>query len=92
MDFPVGGLALHDATRLSVLAVDSVSLTQLFTSDARDCVSRWYELMLISEAEQKLVDATIEPSRLYQDPILGGSRVVYRIEDAEVSLHVLFCP
>ena len=59
--------------------------------------------MLNSEAQQKLVDATIEPPRLFQDPILGGSRVVYRkiirtlfrkglvlFEDAEVSLHVLF--
>ena len=80
LDFPVGGLALYDATRLSVAdsAVDSVSLTQLPRDDARDCVSRWSELMFNSEAEQKLVDATIEPPRLYQDPILGCSRVVYR--------------
>ena len=63
--------------------------------------------MFNSEAEQNLVDATIEPPRLYQDPILGRSYVVYRkfmrtlfsskgtrplFENAEVSLHVLFCP
>ena len=62
--------------------------------------------MLNSEAEQKLVDASIEPPRLDQDPILLGSRVVYRkfirtplpqqgprplFEDAEASLHVLLC-
>ena len=74
LDFPAGGLALYDATRLSVpdSAVDSVSLTELLRSDARDCVSRWSELMLNSEAEQKLVDATIEPPRLCHDPILGA--------------------
>ena len=47
-----GGLALYDATRLSVpdCAVDSVSLTQLLWGDARDCVSKWSELMVNSEA------------------------------------------
>ena len=80
MDFPVGGLVLYDATRLSVpdSAVDSVFLTQLLRGDARGCVNRWSELIFNSGGEQKLVDATIEPPRLYQDPILGGSRVVYR--------------
>ena len=75
LDFSVGGSALYDATRLSVpdSAVDSVSLTQLLWGDARDCVSKCSELVLNSEAEQKLV----EPPRR-QDPILGGSRVVYR--------------
>ena len=48
LDFPVGGLALYDATRLSVPAVDSVSLTQLLRSDARDCVIRLFGLMLRS--------------------------------------------
>ena len=53
-------------------------LSQLPRDDARDCASRWSELMFNSEAEQKLIDATIEPPRLYQDPILGCSRVFYR--------------
>ena len=48
LNFPTDGLALYDATRLSVpdSAVDSVSLTQPLRSDARDCVNRWSELVL----------------------------------------------
>ena len=34
--------------------------------------------MLNSEAEQKLVDETMEPPQLYPDPVLVGSRVAHR--------------
>ena len=53
-------------------AVDSVSLAKLLRRHARDCVCRWFELMLNSENEQKLCDATSEPRRLHQDPKLAG--------------------
>ena len=54
-----------------------VSLAQLLWGNAREFVCRWSELMLNSENEQKLVDATSEPPRLYQYPKLAGSRMAY---------------
>ena len=108
LDLPVGGLALCYPARLSVpdSAVDLVSLANSPRGDARDCVCRWSELMLNSESEQKLVDATSEPPRLYQERKLAGSPFGPQVfhphtlwegacallEDTEVPLHVFLCP
>ena len=73
LDLPVGGLALYDPARLSVPDY-SVSLEKLLREDARDCVWRWSELMLISENEQKFVDATSLRGSI-RDPMLAGSRL-----------------
>ena len=78
-------------------------LAQLLGGDAREFVCRWSELMLHSAIEQKLVGATSEPPRLYQDPKLAFCFLVFHphslwegacafLEDTEVPLHVFLSP